>query len=183
MPRPLSSSPRRVLVAGVTGVGKTTLARQIAAAIDAPYLELDSLYHGPEWTYRESFLPEVRALADSAAWVTEWQYTSARPILVARAELLVWLDLPDRVMLWRLVRRTIRRRVRREVLWNGNREGPLRDFFTGRDHIVKWALSTRRKYREIIPQAVIDHPGLEVVRLHRQRDVDRWLAALRLERG
>ncbi len=39
-----------------------------------------------------------------------------------RAEAVVWLDLPLPVILWRLVRRTLRRIITGETLWSGNRE-------------------------------------------------------------
>lgn len=168
--------PRRILIAGVTGVGKTTLARRLASLAGLPHTEIDALYHGPNWTYRESFLHEVEALAASEAWITEWQYHTARPLLTPRGELLIWLDLPRRVSLPRLIRRTIRRRLRREVLWNGNVEGPLWKFFTGRDHIVRWALRTQRKYKESVPALDREYPGLTIVRLGNDREKEHWLA-------
>ncbi|WP_210481079.1 AAA family ATPase [Naasia sp. SYSU D00948] len=172
---PLPVRPRRVLVAGVTGVGKTTLAGRIGAVIGSPHTEIDALYHGPGWTYRESFLDEVDELTRRPKWVTEWQYRSARATLASRADTLVWLDLPVRVSLPRLVRRTVRRRLRREELWNGNQEAPLWHFFTGRDHIIRWALRTQRKYKHIVPALEAEHPSLVIVRLRRRRDVERWL--------
>ena len=172
---PLPHRPRRILVAGVTGVGKTTLARCLEALTGSPHVEIDALYHGPNWTYRESFLDEVSELAARPAWITEWQYASARPTLIAAADTLVWLDHPTRVALPRLIGRTIRRRVRREVLWNGNVEGPLWKFFTGRDHIIWWAIRSRGKYDRVIPALEATHPGLAVVRLASDRAVERWL--------
>ena len=47
----------------------------------------------------------------------------------------------------RVVKRTLGRRLRREVLWAGNVEPPLRTFFTDREHIVRWAWSTRHRVR------------------------------------
>ena len=44
---PLGFRPRRVVVAGVSGTGKTTLATRIAPILDAPHTEIDGLYHGP----------------------------------------------------------------------------------------------------------------------------------------
>jgi adenylate kinase family enzyme len=173
---PLPHRPRRILVAGVTGVGKTSLAGRIAELTGSPHTELDSLYHGPNWSYRESFLDEVDELTRSPAWVTEWQYRSARATLVARADTLVWLDLPAPVALGRLVRRTVRRRIRRERLWNGNVEPPLWHFFAGRDHIFTWALKTQRKYKRTVPALAAEHPELAIVRLRSTREVERWLA-------
>jgi hypothetical protein len=170
--------PRRVLVAGVSGVGKTALARRIAVAWSLPYTEIDALFHGPEWVPRESFDAEVAALAASPQWVTEWQYSTARPLLAAEADLLVWLDLPFRVTLARVIRRTVHRARTRETLWNGNVEPGLWHAFTNPEGIVVWAVRTCGKYRREVPPLEAQHPGLVVVRLRSQRDVDAWLARL-----
>lgn len=171
---PLPVRPRRVAVAGVSGVGKTTLARRIAAVAGIPHTEIDALFHGPDWTPRPAFVDDVRALVARDSWVTEWQYSDARPLLTARADLLVWLDLPFWwVTLPRVVSRTLRRRLRAEHLWNGNLEPPLHTFFTDREHIVRWSVSTRNTYRERIPAL---RPDLAVVRLRTTGEVERWLA-------
>lgn len=173
---PLPRRPKRVLVAGVSGAGKTTLAARIAAITGGPHLEIDAIFHGPDWTPRPEFLTDVRSFLSADTWTTEWQYDAARHLLAERADLLVWLDFPfARVTLPRVLRRTVRRRVRREELWNGNREAPLRTFFTDRDHIVRWAIRTRRKYTELMPQFVSEYPHVAVVRLRSQREVEEWL--------
>lgn len=121
-------------------------------------------------------MSDVDAFTRSDAWVTEWQYSVARPLLAERADILIWLDLPFlSVTLPRVIRRTIRRRVRRETLWNGNTEAPLLTFFSDPEHIVRWAWSTRHKYRESVPRLEADHEGLVVVRLRSQREVERWI--------
>jgi adenylate kinase family enzyme len=61
-------------VAGVSGVGKTTLARRIAAVTGGPHTEIDALFHGPDWTPRPEFLADVHSLLRTDAWTTEWQY-------------------------------------------------------------------------------------------------------------
>jgi adenylate kinase family enzyme len=173
---PLVSAPRRILVAGTSGSGKTTLAERIAAIVGAPHTEIDSLYHGPNWTPRDSFMLDVALLAAQPTWVTEWQYSRARPLLLQRADLLVWLDLPRAVVMRRVVRRTVHRRLSRTVLWNGNFEPPLSTFFTDRDHIVRWAWRTHHEYAERVADAATAREDLVVVRLKSQQDVDRWLA-------
>lgn len=167
-----------MLVAGTSGTGKTTLAERLGLLLDLPHTEIDSLFHGPGWTPREEFLAEVEALRMRERWVTEWQYTSARPLLAERADLLVWLDLPFRVTLVRVTRRTVGRRIRREVLWHGNREAPLRTFFTDREHIIRWAIDTRHKASGLVHALEAERPDLPIVRLRSQREVDRWVARL-----
>ena len=172
----LPQRPRRVIVAGVSGTGKTTLAARIAVITGGPHTEIDALFHGPNWVPRPEFVDDVRAFIAAEAWTTEWQYSTAREVLAERADLLVWLDLPFlRVTLPRVIRRTFRRRVRREELWNGNVEPPFHTLLTDREHIVRWAISTRRKYTERVPVLEHQHPQLVVVRLRSQREVERWL--------
>jgi adenylate kinase family enzyme len=164
-----------LLVAGTSGSGKTTLARRIAAVLDVPHTELDALHHGPAWAPRQGFADDVARLVEQPAWVTEWQYATVRELLLDRADCLVWLDVPRALVLGRVVRRTLRRRLRREVLWNGNVEPPLHTFFTHRDHIVRWAWRTHARTAERIAAARLRRPGLPVVRLLGEDDVDGWV--------
>ena len=73
---PLPHTPRQVLVAGVTGVGKSTLSAQLSERWNLPYTGMDVLHWGPCWTPRPDFHAQATALAQSAQWVTEWQYWS-----------------------------------------------------------------------------------------------------------
>lgn len=173
---PLPQPMRRVLVAGISGSGKTTFAAEYAARTGVPHTEIDALFHGAGWQPRPTFLDDVRELVAQPSWVTEWQYDGARPLLVVAADTLVWLDLPTRVVMWRVVRRTVRRRLLRTELWNGNVEPPLHTFLTDDEHIVRWAWRTRRKLRDRVPAVAQAHPNLAIVRLRSTRAVRDWLA-------
>lgn len=172
---PLPHRPRRVLVAGTSGAGKTTLARALSVALSVPYHELDALYHGPGWVPRPEFVDDVVALAGTERWVTEWQYSAVRALLLARADLLVWLDLPRWRVMAQLVPRTLVRRWRRTELWNGNIEPPLWTLLTDRDHLLRWAWRTHprtgHRVRELLDTA--DRPV--VVRLRSRREIHDWL--------
>ena len=168
--------PQRILVAGTSGAGKTTVSIRIADVLGLEHVEIDALYHGAGWTPREDFLADVDSFSSRAGWVTEWQYSSARPLLVERADLLVWLDLPRWLVMSRVVRRTLSRRLRRRELWNGNIEPPLRTIFTDRDHIVRWAWRTHVRTAVHITSATDQRPELPVVRLVNRQQVESWLA-------
>jgi hypothetical protein len=43
-------------------------------------------------------------------------------LITDRADLIIWLDLPVRLVMWRLLRRTHLRNKHRTELWNGNVE-------------------------------------------------------------
>lgn len=172
----LPRRPGRVLVAGTSGSGKTTLAARIGDVLAVPHVEIDGLFHGPGWTPRPSFDEDVRRFSAGPAWVTEWQYGSARPHLAERADLLVWLDLPRPVVMRQVVRRTLARRLRRQPLWNGNLEPPLRTILTDRDHIVRWAWSTHHGTAPRIGTLLQERPDLPVVRLTSHEQARDWLS-------
>ncbi|MWB99969.1 AAA family ATPase [Agromyces seonyuensis] len=181
-PRPLGPDddlpglPRRILVAGASGAGKTTLAERIAARTGIRHQEIDALFHGPGWVRRPEFEADVDAFTSGEAWVTEWQYDRVRERLAARADLFVWLDLPRATVLRRVTGRTISRRVRRSELWNGNREAPLRTIFTDPDHIIRWSWRTHPLLAEQVAAAAAANPEtLRIVRLRRPAEVERWL--------
>ena len=178
---PLPRVPRRVLVAGVTGSGKTTLAGRIARLWGLRHIEIDALFHGPEWTPRSEFLDDVRAFASEDRWVTEWQYTSkgTDDILTPRADLALWLDYPYHVVRSRLLRRTIGRSILRTRLWNGNVEKPIWKTFRGEpeENLLAWQTATLYKWTERMPVSADRFPHLTIVRLRHPRETERWLSA------
>jgi len=172
---PLPLAPRRVLVAGTSGSGKTTLAARVAAVLGVPYVEIDSLFHGPGWIKRPSFEDDVHLFTTAPSWVTEWQYGSVRDHLADRADLMVWLDPPTATVMRQVVRRTVVRRLRRQELWNGNREPPLWTVLTDREHIVRWAWQTRTKTASRVEELRNRRPELPIVRLRSHAAAERWL--------
>lgn len=173
---PLPARPQRIVVAGTSGSGKTTLAGRIGELLQIPHVEIDGLFHGPHWTPRPEFEDDVRRFAATERWVTEWQYTRVRPLLAERADLMVWLDLPQGVVLQQLVWRTVRRRLARTPLWNGNREPPLRTFFTNPDHIVRWARKTHGRSAVRVAALLRDRPELPIVRVQSRSALELWVA-------
>ncbi len=172
----LPAPPRRVVVAGTSGSGKTTLARSVAALLELPYFEIDGLFHGSGWTRRPEFRADVERLTAGERWVTEWQYSAVRGLLAARADTMVWLDYSRALVMWRVTRRTLRRRVRRDVMWNGNVEPPLWTFFRSKEHIVRWAWNTHHKTPHRVGRLLEEGTHLTVVRLRSPRQAHEWLA-------
>ncbi|HKS92649.1 MAG TPA: hypothetical protein VJQ83_12025, partial [Tepidiformaceae bacterium] len=51
--RARSALGKRIVVVGPSCSGKSTLAEQLGAALDLPYVELDALFWRPNWTEPE----------------------------------------------------------------------------------------------------------------------------------
>ena len=52
---PLPARPRRILVTGTSGAGKTTVAAALVGRLGIPHTDIDGLYHGPGWVPRPEF--------------------------------------------------------------------------------------------------------------------------------
>ena len=143
--------------------------------LELPHTEIDALFHGPGWTPRGSFLADVEAFTRQNRWVTEWQYSAVRDMLADRAELLVWLDLSRGRVMRQIILRTVRRRLRRQTLRNGNREAPLWTVLRDQDHIVRWAWRTHALSAERIAALQVRRPDLPVVRLTSHLEARNWL--------
>lgn len=166
------TSTDRVVVVGTTGAGKTTLSRQIAQALGMPHVELDAFRHGPNWTETpdEVFRDQLKEALQGDTWVADGNYSMVRDVVWPRATMLVWLDYPIYVVMWRLFWRTIRRGIVGQELWNGNRERLWWHFFSRRS-LFLWALQTHWRHRRTIPPALSrpEHAHLNVVHLRSTR--------------
>ena len=126
-----SAAVRRVSVVGTSGVGKSTFASALALVLGAAFLELDSVQHQADWTPLpvEEFRARVALVADGECWVIDGNYSRVQDLVWARADTVVWLDLPRRVVMRRIIWRSVWRVAGRTELWNGNRER-WRNLFT-----------------------------------------------------
>lgn len=142
--------PRRIaVVSTASGSGKTTLAKQLATRMGAPFIELDALVHGPNWveTPTPTLLATLAPILAAPSWVIDGNYRGKiGDTVISQADLIVWLDLPTRVWLPRLIVRTARRWLTRETLWNGNRE-TLRSALIDHDSLFRRALRTHERRR------------------------------------
>jgi adenylate kinase family enzyme len=156
-------------------------ARLLADRLGLPYVELDALNHGPGWVEAtpEELRAKVAPIVAQDAWVIDGSYRSKLGSMIhERADTIVWLDLPIRVWLPRLARRTLRRMVTREELWNGNRER-VRDLFE-RPNIFEWAFASHRRNRRTFEASVARHADARLVRLRSPREVREYLGSLRV---
>lgn len=153
------------------------MARRLAERLGVPHVELDALVHGPNWTEISDEELRERLLAETAlsGWVVDGNYERKLGDLVLdRAELIVWLDLPLRVKLTRLAQRTSGRIRRRELLWNGNRES-WRGALVGWESLFVWAIRTHFRHRRRWPARLA---GREHVRLRSPDEVESWFRQL-----
>jgi adenylate kinase family enzyme len=97
----------RIVIAGTSSSGKTTLARALAGKLGYAHIELDALHWGPRWRPQESFRDDVTAATAGTRWIAEGNYKAVRDLLWSRATALVWLNYPFPLVLRRALWRTL----------------------------------------------------------------------------
>ena len=176
---------QRVSVVGNAGSGKSRLAGRLAEILGVPHVELDSIHHLSDWEPidPDEFLARITAISATESWVIDGNY---RPVVVdgpvwQRADTIVWLDLPRRTVMVQVTRRTFRRIIRREQLWNDNRE-PKRNLYAWDPNksIIRWSWTQHAKYRERFGSAMtsptLNH--IDFIRLRTHDETERWFASL-----
>ena len=168
---------RRVVIVGTTGAGKTTLAHPLAVKLGASHIELDALHWRAGWTPAPDFVAQVECALQAERWVVDGNYSEVQPLILSRADTIIWLDYSFGTKLRRLFVRTCRRAFTREALWNGNTETLLNAFFS-RESIFVWFFKTHWKQRRRYEARFADLPvHLTLLRLYEPEEVERLLEA------
>lgn len=169
-----------MVVLGSSGAGKSTLARRLAACVGGTVVELDAIYHQPGWTHPtdEEFRETVSWLVSLDRWVIDGNYSVVRPLVLAAADTVLWLDYPRWLVMQRVLRRSVMRAVWRRELWNGNRES-VRNWLDP-EHPIRWSWSNFDRKRREFDSLLVELSGpdwehLRVARFRRPSECRRWL--------
>ncbi len=162
---------QRINIVGTSSSGKSTFGKQLAKVLGIPFIEMDALYHEPNWQEPEVavFRERVSEALKGPAWVLDGNYHSkTHDLKWSRATMVIWLDMAFSLNLYRAVRRAIGRAWTKEELWpgTGNRES-FRQTFLSTDSMILWTVMSRGRLRK--RYAAIEQSPPENVRFLRLR--------------
>jgi len=118
------SIPRRIHVTGGPGCGKSTFARRLGESLGYPVYHLDEMALDQEakMPARDAFSAvagDLPRLIDEPRWISEGSYLGWAAPLPAAADLVVWLNVPARVALYRIMARHLKAEVARNNRFPG----------------------------------------------------------------
>ena len=139
----------KINVIGTSGSGKSTLAKQIAEKLAIPYIELDALFWGPDWTDTpdDEFFAKLSEKLAQDSWVLDGNYTRTTPIKWKDVDMVVWLDLSFPRTLFRASKRALTRLITQEELWSGTGNKESIKKLLSKESIVLWTIKTYKKTR------------------------------------
>lgn len=169
--------PRRILIYGVTGSGKTTLARRLSERTGLPWHSVDDLTWEPNWIQVADEIQRERisAIVSQDEWILDTAYAKWIEVPLERVELVVGLDYPRFLSLTRLLRRAVTRANDKMPVCNGNIE-TWRNMVS-RDSILLWHFKSFKRKQDRMrawhrngepPTVLFRHP----------RQAESWLRSL-----
>ena len=158
----------RINVIGTSGSGKTTFGRELASVLQIPFIELDAIFWGPDWSEPKDseLFPKLSAALSNDNWVLDGNYSRTLDIKWERVDSVIWLDFSLPRTVAQAIKRAVSRIISQEELWpgTGNRES-LKMLFS-RDSIVLWTIQTFASRRKKI-QGYITSGQYQSIIFHR----------------
>jgi adenylate kinase family enzyme len=164
---------RRILVIGSGGAGKSTFARRLGAALGLEVIHLDALYWQAGWVEppKEVWRGRVEELLQREAWVMDGNYGGTLELRLAACDMVVFLDLPRVVCLWRVLKRAVKyRKGGRPDMAPGCPEQLSADF-------LRWIWNYPARSRPKVLKLLAAYgAGRRVIRLRSRAEAEEFLA-------
>lgn len=171
---------RKIALFGPPATGKSTLAEWLSAELGRPHTDLDDLLFTPDGPLPLSeFRHKAGEIAQRDAWIVEGNFSKLADVVWHRADVLVWLDFPLPLIVYRIVRRSLHQLTGHEDSPQARRLTWSKAFFHRRS-LLRTAVRKYRNNRPRYAQQVSETAdrGVEVVRLRNPREVRGWKAEL-----
>ena len=187
---PISPIGGRVHVTGNSSTGKSTLAKRLALALDADFVEIDALNWLPGWVgLNETNPDELERRLERATrgdtWVVGGSYTRfAQRTFWPRLDTVIVLELPVPLLIWRTLRRSWRLSRTKELLWGTNIERfwPQLAFWRKKS-LAHWIVTSQRRKRKTMLAAAADPRWAHIrfIWLNSARQVETFATAVEAE--
>jgi len=97
------------MIIGSAGSGKSTLAVRLGKTTGLPVIHVDNFYWKEGWVLRESEETGqlINVSIQGPGWIFEGNHSSSFDIRIAKADTLIFLDLPTGICIFRAIKRLI----------------------------------------------------------------------------
>ena len=169
---------QRIAIVGSSGSGKSTLAIELGRRLGLPIIHLDRIYWRPGWAKPENddWLAATIAPLSGERWIVDGNYSDTLPERIARADTVIFLDLPMRLCLWRIINRALSSTPEKDAARPDLPEGCGESIDI---ELIEWVY----RYRELERPGILAlletaGPGKAIVHLKSAKAVKQWLESV-----
>lgn len=170
---------KKVVVIGSGGSGKSTFAHELGERTGIEVIHLDREYWRPNWekTPVDEWEPKVAAMLERDSWIMDGNFGGTREMRLRAADTIIFLDLPRRVCLWRILKRTLKYygRSRPDMTEGCNERFDL--------EFVLWVWNYPKATRNRVLTALDEFPDKTLVRLRSNSEIIEYLDGVNTEDG
>jgi len=176
---------KNFVIIGTSCSGKTTTGKSISEKLSIKLIDLDQYNWLPGWKMRpnEELREIIKKEVKKPGWVVCGNYLRLQDITWPKADVIIWLDYPLRICLWRCLKRTIRGIITKEPTCNGNYE-TIRNTFFSTNSIFYWLFRSHfrihRKHEVFkrLKQGDPIYKNITLMRFKSQKETDAWFKNL-----
>jgi adenylate kinase family enzyme len=101
---------KRAVVIGSGGSGKSTFSTELGRVTGIPVIHLDREYWRPGWeeTPKDEWSQRVGELLACERWIIDGNFGGTREMRMQAADTIIFLDLPRRGCMYRILKRTVK---------------------------------------------------------------------------
>ena len=174
---------QRINVIGTSGCGKSTFCKELAGKLNAPYVEIDKIFWGANWSFAddEMLFAKLETELNHPSWVLDGNYTRTTRVKWKNVQTVIWLDYSLWKVMARIIKRTFGRAISGKELWKGtgNRETFKKAF--SKDSMILWSWNTyydnRVKYLDAMHNPDFSH--IQFIRFSNPREAERFLSGIK----
>jgi len=163
--------PKQIAIIGLPGSGKSTFAIKLGKILNIPIHHLDKhMFEGREKRDKKSFLAVKESLLKEEAWIIEGCSFSTLEMRFARADTVIYFDLPRMLCIWRVCKRlfSFDKHLTETGCLNGINWA-----------LIKYIWNFNRDKRQRIEELSTQYPEAEFLVFHHSKDLDAYLEKLK----
>lgn len=159
----------RVAIVGISGSGKSILARKLTAKLGLPLIYMDTLFWEGNWKAvpEEQYLQKHAEVIQKDNWIIEGYIDEKMKDRAKRADLILYLDYPGYICAWRVFLRWLKHR-------NESRPELPKEAIEKLNLQFIWMV-LMRKERHGIEEAIKHVNSSKIVRFHSPTELHSYL--------